>query len=196
MDKNASKVASEEDPYQPPEGAGFAVDFKSDCPHMKEHLNITPDQLKSAYHSNKCHSCNDNRENWVCLHCGTVSCSRYVRGHASQHGNDQKHYIGLSFSDLSFWCYECDEYLKARPLLPFYRAAQEAKFSSFSHPAPSKPKSTGDSYFVCNNCFKKVPDVVHHCQECSDFDLCNTCYTNDSFAEPHKKSHKMSEVRL
>jgi hypothetical protein len=39
-------------------------------------------------------------------------CGRYVNSHAATHSADSGHLIGLSFSDLSVWCYGCDSYIK------------------------------------------------------------------------------------
>ncbi len=58
-------------------------------------------------------------ENWVCLTCGAVGCSYYVKQHMKAHHEETKHPITLSFSDLSFWCYECDSYIKSHVLLRF-----------------------------------------------------------------------------
>ena len=46
-----------------------------------------------------------------------------------EHNTNTKHPIALSFSDASFWCYECDSYIDA-PILKLARhALSNAKFS-------------------------------------------------------------------
>ena len=55
-----------------------------------------------------CLTCGNKGENWLCLVCSDVYCSRYVKEHMVKHHEDTRHAVTLSFSDLSFWCYECD----------------------------------------------------------------------------------------
>eukprot|EP01113_Clastostelium_recurvatum_P007668 TRINITY_DN1357_c1_g1_i2.p1 TRINITY_DN1357_c1_g1~~TRINITY_DN1357_c1_g1_i2.p1 ORF type:complete len:165 (-),score=9.59 TRINITY_DN1357_c1_g1_i2:46-540(-) len=76
-----------------------------------------------------CATCKDVSENWVCLACGGIYCSRYVQGHMSEHNEaNRSHHIGISFSDLSVWCYTCDSYIKDGRLSPLLRAMHLAKF--------------------------------------------------------------------
>ncbi|KAF2074535.1 hypothetical protein CYY_004162 [Polysphondylium violaceum] len=77
-----------------------------------------------------CHSCGDSSENWVCLECGVISCSKYVNGCASKHYESTKHPIAASFSDLSFWCYECDSYVHDKCLFEILDILQTIKFYS------------------------------------------------------------------
>lgn len=58
-----------------------------------------------------CKSCGDSTENWICIACGGVFCSRYIGAHMSEHNSETKHPISFSLSDASFWCYECDSYI-------------------------------------------------------------------------------------
>lgn len=58
------------------------------------------------------------KENWLCMECGVVRCSRYCSGHALQHWEDTQHSSGIdghciavSLSDLSVWCHVCQSYL-------------------------------------------------------------------------------------
>ena len=75
-------------------------------------------------------SCPTTGENWLCLECGALLCSRYANGHAKLHYEDTKeegavlagaaknngggskseegHCIAVSLADLSVWCYECN----------------------------------------------------------------------------------------
>jgi Zn-finger in ubiquitin-hydrolases and other protein len=60
-------------------------------------------------------------ENWLCLACGVVRCSRYQHGHCRLHYyNDElhqphqqppQHAVHVSLSDLSVWCHSCQKYL-------------------------------------------------------------------------------------
>lgn len=40
-----------------------------------------------------------------------VFCGRYVNEHMVTHGVEAEHPVVLSFSDLSVWCYLCENYL-------------------------------------------------------------------------------------
>jgi len=77
-----------------------------------------------------CHSCNDSSENWICLSCGVISCSRHVNGHAGEHYESTKHPISASFSDHSFWCYTCDTYVHDKCLFEILDILQTIKFYS------------------------------------------------------------------
>lgn len=52
-----------------------------------------------------CLECGNVGENWVCLSCSEVFCSRYVKGHMVAHFKSVNHPVCMSFSDLSFWWY-------------------------------------------------------------------------------------------
>ena len=104
----------------------FAVEPKLDCPHG--HRVPTSAQalsLKRAQSilSSPCGQCKERTENWVCLECLCVFCSRYVRKHMVKHSAETGHLIAFSFSDCSVWCYGCDSYIihstaqKAREML-------------------------------------------------------------------------------
>jgi len=55
--------------------------------------------------------CGDSSENWVCLLCHKIFCSRYVNAHAKAHAEATGHLIACSLSDLSFWDFGQDAYL-------------------------------------------------------------------------------------
>ena len=65
-----------------------------------ESLNIDPGA--------PCLTCQNVGENWLCLICSEIHCSRYVNAHMVRHGENTGHAVTLSFSDLSVWCYTCD----------------------------------------------------------------------------------------
>ncbi|KAF6776594.1 hypothetical protein AHF37_04411, partial [Paragonimus kellicotti] len=58
-----------------------------------------------------CSRCDNQTENWVCLTCYSVYCSRYANSHMVEHFSTTRHPLVLSFSDLSSWCYECESYV-------------------------------------------------------------------------------------
>lgn len=102
----------------------FAIDPRTDCPHLKEdhysHLNSFLQASLSNYKKvspfnvfceMKCEDCPEKFENWLCLECNLVFCSRYKQAHMAKHNDKSKHSPAFSFSDGSFWCYECDSYI-------------------------------------------------------------------------------------
>lgn len=106
---------------------------KTDCPHVKvEQINATHkllDTLKGMILPGVCKECQSQEENWICLVCNGVFCSRYVKGHMSEHNKTIKHEIALSFTDGSIWCYDCDSYITSTPLTML-----QIKFSSIKFP--------------------------------------------------------------
>eukprot|EP01114_Cavostelium_apophysatum_P021493 TRINITY_DN7518_c0_g1_i1.p1 TRINITY_DN7518_c0_g1~~TRINITY_DN7518_c0_g1_i1.p1 ORF type:complete len:466 (-),score=105.57 TRINITY_DN7518_c0_g1_i1:33-1430(-) len=92
-----------------------AVIPKLDCPHLDE-VTVELSELSSV--SSPCKDCQDTSENWLCLKCNRVSCSRYISSHAAAHFEKREHAISVSFSDLSVWCYKCDSYIKHTSLQP------------------------------------------------------------------------------
>ncbi len=117
--------------------AGFQVVPLTSSP------NVNPDCICGrAFEDNEaeslfaapCTSCGDVGENWVCLCCRAVLCSRYRNGCAVAHASSvpDHHCIHLSFSDLSVWDHKLESYLDvfAMPLLqPSFGAFHQAKFN-------------------------------------------------------------------
>jgi len=101
----------------PVDGGVFAVEPKYDCEHIN-HLTIDEslfsDEKLSGYFSSHCEKCEEERENWVCLSCARILCSRYVNGHMKEHfmeSGQQQHSVAISLLDLSLWCFICDSYV-------------------------------------------------------------------------------------
>ncbi|XP_068760229.1 histone deacetylase 6-like [Montipora capricornis] len=103
---------------------GFSVAPKLDCPHVQSlsetaslHIDVTK----------PCKTCVNIGENWLCLMCSEVMCSRYVKGHMVDHNAESGHMLVLSFSDLSVWCYDCDSYVSSPQLQMIVQAAELSK---------------------------------------------------------------------
>ena len=149
---------------------GGAVQLKADCPHVKNHVKITqldlPEKLKNAECSFVAEHDDDNDddpqqqqngnnnnncppgENWLCLECGKVYCSRYVNAHGVGHWEETKsgedmegHCIAASLADLSVWCHECDCYLQDPLLDPILQKLEHLKFQEASEQEPLKKKA-------------------------------------------------------
>lgn len=118
---------------------GFAVYPKTNCPHLLpshiDSLNWLLEDKKDLILSNSCSECQDQSENWFCLECRLISCSREVKGHMAKHNTETSHSIALSFSDCSFWCYNCDSYI-----ITGHLEALQRKFSAIKFPEVPKVK--------------------------------------------------------
>ena len=53
----------------------YAVPTKSDCPHVAAAVRALPDPTRFAM-VQPCEACGDPSENWVCLQCHRILCSR------------------------------------------------------------------------------------------------------------------------
>ena len=81
-------------------------------------------------------------ENWLCLECGAVRCSRYASGHGLIHWENTKgpkqneetpvvgHCVALSPSDLSSWCYVGGAYLHPSMLKPVLDKLEALEFGN------------------------------------------------------------------
>jgi len=73
----------------PSDISGFAIYPKMDCPHLTPELanNIKNflEELDKSLKETSCETCGDKSENWVCLECHKIFCSRYVKEHMVVH---------------------------------------------------------------------------------------------------------------
>eukprot|EP01084_Bolivina_argentea_P166930 289785_1 len=94
---------------------GGYVPARHTCPHVLQSISI-PDTLDGFPDLSLSTECNIDKcthtESWVCTKCHAIFCGRYGNQHMMKHKNEQKtHCIAMFCSDLSFWCYDCDDYL-------------------------------------------------------------------------------------
>lgn len=112
---------------------GFAIAPKTDCPHCSDtyvqNLDSALSTLKDLILKSPCKFCGDKTENWFCLICENVFCSRYVSGHMVFHKEESGHCLAFSLSDGSFWCYSCESYIINMQL-----SYLQAKFSAIKFP--------------------------------------------------------------
>ena len=77
------------------------------------------------------HSC-PKGENWWCLKCGGIYCSRYVNGHGVLHyEHNPEHCVMVGLADLSVWCHKCGAYLETHHnerLSAMLKKLQDIKF--------------------------------------------------------------------
>ncbi|KAK7495510.1 hypothetical protein BaRGS_00013208 [Batillaria attramentaria] len=104
----------------------YAVQPSPWCPHLTCVQPLPPGGLDT---SAPCQDCGDTTENWVCLVCYKVFCSRYVQEHMLFHSiAEEGHLMVLSYSDLSVWCYACNDYIDNQITHPMKDAAHRSKF--------------------------------------------------------------------
>lgn len=119
------------------------VEALTHCDHLG---SLSSDLAHIPTPDTPCFSCQNPSENWLCLSCKDVLCSRFVNKHMLEHYQQKKHCLALSFSDLSVWCFCCEAYLDAQvisELRPVYETAYILKFGE----APP---------------FRTVDDVLQH----------------------------------
>ncbi|XP_047329087.1 histone deacetylase 6 [Impatiens glandulifera] len=106
------------------------VEARTSCDHLNS-LSSDLTHIPIPNNNTPCTSCLNPTENWLCLCCKDVFCSRFVNKHMLHHFHTTTHGIALSFSDLSVWCFQCDSYLDAQlipQLRPVYETAYILKF--------------------------------------------------------------------
>ncbi|VDM96858.1 unnamed protein product [Thelazia callipaeda] len=96
-----------------------------ECPHLSEVREVPPEGVNAQAH---CSECGSALEQWVCLTCYQVNCSRYIEGHAVHHQIRTRHPMVLSLSDFSVWCYQCESYVHNEILFPAKNSAHISKF--------------------------------------------------------------------
>mmetsp|Transcript_83586 Transcript_83586/g.183808 ORF Transcript_83586/g.183808 Transcript_83586/m.183808 type:complete len:227 (-) Transcript_83586:221-901(-) len=116
---------------------GVQVIPRSDCPHLASHDIVIADKLKENPANFRCSTCGED-EVWYCLFCGVMLCSRYKNRHMVEHCEKESHCVALSFSDLSFWCFECSAYLNAFDITKLHGVFTAAHIGKFGE-APALP---------------------------------------------------------
>jgi len=125
---------------------------EEDYDELNEDNNMEGECCSKVSSSPKC----SKGENWLCLECGALMCSRYANGHAKMHYEDTKeeasakmadksnsdiseeanvgvgagHCVAVSLADLSVWCYECNAYLQHPSLEALTKHLEEIKFGN------------------------------------------------------------------
>lgn len=127
------------------------VDARSWCDHLASSLSEDLGQIPGP--DTPCQTCQHPTENWLCLSCKQVLCSRFVNKHMLHHSRDTNltHCVALSFSDLSVWCFSCDAYLDPQ-LIPQLRPLHQlAYILKFGQPPPIPSPSLWFSFIAFIN---------------------------------------------
>jgi len=165
---------------------------RDSCEHCDEFIQRS-NGISEGFRRNSCKVCNDTTENWYCLTCGEVFCSRYVNSHGFEHFKSTGHAIFMSFTDLSSWCYLCDYYINDIAIRPALFLLHMTKFKT---PHPSDDSLDFISRFYCDNCQEIISNFVFHCNDCKDYDLCQKCHDNESLSKDHTKDHQMTKKKI
>eukprot|EP00762_Andalucia_godoyi_P000959 ANDGO_03736.mRNA.1 NAD-dependent protein deacetylase Sirt2 len=125
-------------------GRFHAVHPRTDCPHVlppsRSVANLGDHEV--VIYPSPCEVCGDSSENWFCCACHSIQCSRYVNSHMALHAESSpQHSIVISFSDLSCYCYACDDYITSPQLDSLRSAVYQAKFGTVSGSEASQGES-------------------------------------------------------
>ncbi|XP_057783048.1 uncharacterized protein LOC131000918 [Salvia miltiorrhiza] len=109
------------------------VEARTHCEHL---ASLSSDLIHIPTPDTPCHRCQHPDENWLCLCCKDVLCSRFVNKHMLEHYQQKSHNLALSYSDLSVWCFSCDAYLDAQVIQPLRAAYETAYILKFGSAPP------------------------------------------------------------
>ncbi|KAK2664900.1 hypothetical protein Ddye_003474, partial [Dipteronia dyeriana] len=70
------------------------VEARTSCDHLS---SLSSDLLHIPTPHTPCNRCDQPNENWLCLCCKDVLCSRYVNKHMLQHFQQTNHSVALSY---------------------------------------------------------------------------------------------------
>ncbi|KAG5682111.1 hypothetical protein PVAND_011490 [Polypedilum vanderplanki] len=91
------------------------MDLVKHCTHLKDSIGINRDTVKSKKtkgdQKTECLDCKNAKDNWLCLKCGGIYCSRYVNEHAKLHSESASHLVSMSINTTSVFCYACNEFV-------------------------------------------------------------------------------------
>ncbi|CAI0470466.1 unnamed protein product [Linum tenue] len=114
------------------------VEARKSCNHLA--ASLSPDLTHIPSPASCCSRCEHPKENWLCLSCKEVLCSRFVNKHMLQHYQQQtNHCVALSYSDLSVWCFACEAYLDATAIEQLRHVHETAYILKFGEAPPFIP---------------------------------------------------------
>ncbi|RAL39643.1 hypothetical protein DM860_003176 [Cuscuta australis] len=119
-------------------GSGW-VEPRTSCDHL---ASLSQDLAHIPHPATPCSKCQHPMENWLCLSCKQVFCSRFVNKHmVDHHEQTPNHSVALSFSDLSVWCFVCNAYLDAQAIRALHIVHQTAYLLKFGEDPPQLPSN-------------------------------------------------------
>lgn len=158
---------------------GFSIAPNPNCPHIaSSSFQICPvvgpsksgadgkAPRRNLYSENcACDTCGDSEETWVCIVCGFSGCSRYKGSHMVSHSTTKSSehpepVIGISLTDLSTWCFACDDYITHPKLETVFREFHRGKFGYF--PSGELHTAAEDHSGAFLTIEKEDPDTHRH----------------------------------
>eukprot|EP01084_Bolivina_argentea_P266301 451645_1 len=135
----------------------FLHTMKLYCRHIKSSLH-TPDNInafpdiKDSVPTCDINGC-DKKETWLCLKCYKIFCGRFGNKHMIKHyekDTNKNHCIAMGLTDLTFWCYKCNDYLHHLSIHKIFELYKMAHIKKFGIEVPQKTKqrkSRNNPYF-------------------------------------------------
>ncbi|XP_057990444.1 uncharacterized protein LOC110650096 [Hevea brasiliensis] len=159
------------------------VEARTSCDHLG---SLSSDLSHIPTADNPCNRCHHPSENWLCLSCKEVLCSRFVNKHMLQHYRQMNHCVVLSYSDLSIWCYACDAYLDAQVIMQLRPVYETAYILKYGEAPPFRTVESGwvEARTSCDHLGSLSSDLSHiptpdnpcnRCHHPSENWLCLSC---------------------
>uniref|UniRef100_A0A0D6R8C2 UBP-type domain-containing protein n=1 Tax=Araucaria cunninghamii TaxID=56994 RepID=A0A0D6R8C2_ARACU len=137
---SSSASASASAPEEIYGGVSGWVEARTDCPHLEV---LSSDLRHIPVIDTPCKRCDTPAENWICLSCKEVLCSRFINGHMLEHYERTGHCLAISYSDLSVWCFKCDAYLDAQLISQLRPAYETGHLLKFGVEPPQRSDTSG-----------------------------------------------------
>jgi acetoin utilization deacetylase AcuC-like enzyme len=161
---------------------------KQTCEHV-QYVHLYEKLFSINNNNNQCIDCENSNENWLCLSCGEIHCSRYINNHGEEHWlftlltdaqDNLGHCLTISLQDLSVWCYPCKSYIKNIRLNPLIKQLERIKFGLSTI---DENENQMDEKIISNSIPMKNPSTIIAIQdrfllsELKKTDLLSYCYT-------------------
>ncbi|XP_065912825.1 ubiquitin carboxyl-terminal hydrolase 3-like isoform X2 [Dysidea avara] len=84
-----------------------------ECPHLEKDTGSSATRKLQGLNQSvwSCEVCRSQKSSWLCLHCGTILCGRYVNAHAKSHFEKTSDHCLCMSMDMSIFCYLCDDFI-------------------------------------------------------------------------------------
>ena len=158
---------------------GGVVIPRQTCAHVRD-VSLCKDVDPST--PSQCIDCDNADENWLCLSCGEVHCSRYVNNHGEEHWlftlltdgeNNIGHCLTINLGDFSVWCYLCDSYIINVRLSPLLERLVVMKFGAPVPDDSSSEQQIADRVGDADESISATPSTIIAVQDPSLLDQLN-----------------------
>jgi uncharacterized UBP type Zn finger protein len=83
----------------------------SKCVHIDNIESFSSEDLEKKCYNPGCVSCEEKKENWMCLKCGKLFCGVKKNGHMKDHYFESGHCLFIYLTNFNFWCFKCNKYV-------------------------------------------------------------------------------------